>query len=71
MPKILRDGTGPGAPAPQRCTLDSNQLSHAQPFGLALFQANSHEKKCGQGPLRSTLRDSIACAQAVVVLDKN
>src|SRR6266851_8354590 len=43
-------------------------------FALALglcTQANSHQEKWGQAPLRSTLRDSIARAHAVVVLDKN
>ena len=43
-------------------------------FALALglcTQANSHQEKWGQSPLRSTLRDSIARAHAVVVLDKN
>ena len=43
-------------------------------FALALglcAQANSHQEKWGQSPLRSTLRDSIARAHAVVVLDKN
>src|SRR5712672_3209099 len=34
-------------------------------------QANSHQEKWGRVPLRSTLRDSIARAHAVVVLDKN
>src|SRR5450631_1751382 len=40
-------------------------------FALALglcTQANSHQEKWGQAPLRSTLRDSIARAHAVVVL---
>jgi hypothetical protein len=30
-----------------------------------------YQEKWGQAPLRSTLRDSIARAHAVVVLDKN
>ncbi len=43
-------------------------------FVLALglcTEANSHQEKWGQAPLRSTLRDSIARAHAVVVLDQN
>jgi hypothetical protein len=43
-------------------------------FALALglcTRANSHQEKWGQAPLRSTSRDSIARAHAVVVLDKN
>jgi len=43
-------------------------------FALALglcTQANSHQEKWGQAPLRSTLRGSMARAHAVVVLDKN
>jgi hypothetical protein len=34
-------------------------------------QANSYQQKSGQAPLRSPLGDSIACAHAEVVLDKN
>ena len=43
-------------------------------FGLALglcTQANSHQERWGQAPISSTLRDYIARAHAVVVLDKN